>query len=64
MENLLSVMMKLRNVKNLDSRQAHLIDGAYFATRPPDKAAGRRRQRPPLEVGGGLWALGAFEAKK
>jgi regulator of nonsense transcripts 2 len=49
MENLLAVLMRLRNVKNLDNRQAALVDSAYFATCPPDKAAARRRRRPPQQ---------------
>ncbi len=49
MENLLEVMMRLKNARNLDSRHAAAIDSAYFATRPPAGARGvRRRQRPPL----------------
>jgi len=49
MENLLGVMMRLRNARNLDSRQTNAVDSAYFACRPPDKAMQRRR-RPPLRV--------------
>ncbi|KIY94933.1 putative Regulator of nonsense transcripts 2 [Monoraphidium neglectum] len=48
MENLLAVMMRLRNARNLDSRHAAAVDAAYFACRPPDAAA-RRRRRPPLQ---------------
>ncbi|WIA32391.1 hypothetical protein OEZ86_003220 [Tetradesmus obliquus] len=48
MENLLGVMMRLRNARNLDSRQTNAVDSAYFACRPPDKATQRRR-RPPLQ---------------
>lgn len=33
MENLLGVMMRLRNARNLDSRQTNAIDSAYFACR-------------------------------
>jgi hypothetical protein len=51
MENLLGVMMRLRNARNLDSRQTNAVDSAYFACRPPDKATQRRR-RPPLQVRG------------
>jgi hypothetical protein len=51
MENLLAVMMRLRNARNLDSRQTNAIDNAYFACRPPDKAASRRRKRSALQVG-------------
>lgn len=53
MENLLAVMMRLRNARNLDSRQTNAIDNAYFACRPPDKAASRRRKRSTMQVGGG-----------
>jgi hypothetical protein len=44
------VMMRLRNARNLDSRQTNAIDNAYFACRPPDKAASRRRKRSPMQV--------------
>jgi hypothetical protein len=33
MENLLAVMMRLRNARNLDSRHAAAVDAAYFACR-------------------------------
>ena len=33
MDNLLAVMMRLRNARNLDSRHAAAVDGAYFACR-------------------------------
>jgi hypothetical protein len=33
MDNLLGVMMRLRNARNLDSRQTNAIDNAYFACR-------------------------------
>lgn len=57
MDNLLGVMMRLRNARNLDSRQTNAVDNAYFACRPPDKAASRQRKRTPLQVGGarGAW---------
>ncbi|KAF8071278.1 UPF2 [Scenedesmus sp. PABB004] len=48
MENLLAVMMRLRNARNLDSRQSNAVDSAYYACRPPDKATQRRR-RPPMQ---------------
>jgi hypothetical protein len=56
MENLLGVMMRLRNARNLDSRQTNAVDSAYFACRPPDKATQRRR-RPPLQVRSGRFVV-------
>jgi hypothetical protein len=69
MENLLAVMMRLRNARNLDSRQTNAIDNAYFACRPPDKAASRRRKRSPMQVWSGMtvgqapsWQAGSLPA--
>eukprot|EP00887_Chlorella_sp_A99_P007640 scaffold20.g7640.t1 len=47
MSNMLEVMMKLRNARNLDARQSGLVDSAYFAVKAADRAV-RRKQRPPL----------------
>lgn len=47
MENLLGVMMRLKNVRNLDSRHAAAVDSAYFANKPARGGTPRRR-RPPL----------------
>lgn len=33
MGNFLEVMMRLRNVRNLDARQSSLVDSAYFAVK-------------------------------
>lgn len=48
MENLLALMMRQRNARNLDSRYQAAVDGAYFAVRPPDGGAAKRRRREPL----------------
>ena len=68
MTNFLEVMMKLRNARNLDARQSSLVDSAYFATKAGDRAAARRRTRPPMheyirhlvyqELPGGAAAVG------
>ena len=39
--------MRLKNSKNLDARQSMLLDNAYFAVRPPERAAARRKKRAP-----------------
>lgn len=40
--------MKLKNSRNLDSRQSLLLESAFYAARPPERTAARRKQRPPL----------------
>ncbi len=47
MSNMIEVMAKLRNARNLDVRQSGLVDSAYFAVKAADKAV-RRKQRPPV----------------
>lgn len=49
MENLLAVMMRVKNARNLASRHAAAVDEAYFATKPPTGGQQRRR-RPPMQV--------------
>jgi regulator of nonsense transcripts 2 len=44
--NMLDVMVKLRNARNLDPRQAGLVDSSYFAVRSSGMVA-RRKRRPP-----------------
>ncbi|GIM12927.1 hypothetical protein Vretimale_16172, partial [Volvox reticuliferus] len=48
MENMLEVMMRLKNARNLDPRHAGLVDSAYFAVKPPSKERQRRRKRSAL----------------
>ncbi|KAK9825703.1 hypothetical protein WJX81_008105 [Elliptochloris bilobata] len=48
MANMLEVMMKLKNSRNLDARQSLLLESAFYAARPPERTAARRKQRPPL----------------
>ena len=43
----LQVVMRLKNSRNLDARQSALLDNAYFAVRPPERAAARRKRRAP-----------------
>ncbi|BDA48017.1 Regulator of nonsense transcripts 2 [Coccomyxa sp. Obi] len=46
--NMLEVMMKLKNSRNLDARQSMLLDNAYYAVRPPERVGARRKRRPPV----------------
>lgn len=48
MENMLDVMMRLRNVKNLDARHAAAVDNAYFQCKPPEKSSLHRKRRAPV----------------
>lgn len=41
-------MVKLRNSRNLDARQALLVDNAYYAVHPPERVGARRKRRPPM----------------
>ncbi|GIM12930.1 hypothetical protein Vretimale_16172 [Volvox reticuliferus] len=45
MENMLEVMMRLKNARNLDPRHAGLVDSAYFAAKASLEARQRRRKR-------------------
>jgi hypothetical protein len=47
MSNMVEVMAKLRNARNLDVRQSGMVDSAYFAVKAADKAV-KRKQRPPV----------------
>eukprot|EP00798_Chlamydomonas_sp_ICE-L_P014700 gene14700-20740_t len=49
MQNMLEVMMRLKNVKNLDPRRSSQVDGAYFAVKQPSKGAVKRKNRPPIQ---------------
>ncbi|CAD7702075.1 unnamed protein product [Ostreobium quekettii] len=49
MENMLEVMMRLKNAKTLDNRQKTLVDSAYFVCKPPRSGA-RRKRRPPIHA--------------
>ncbi len=48
----LQVMMRLKNVRHVDTHQSALVDGAYHAARAPRGGynAARRKKRPPLQV--------------
>ncbi|CAL8462985.1 g2519 [Coccomyxa elongata] len=46
--NMLEVMMKLKNSRNLDARQSMLLDNTYYAVRPPERVGARRKRRPPV----------------
>ena len=47
---LVDVLGRLKQARNLDARQAALVDGAYLACRPPARGASwwRRKERPPM----------------
>jgi regulator of nonsense transcripts 2 len=48
MRNILDILMKLKTVKNLDPRQEHLIDNAYYTCVPPNQTA-KKYLGSPLE---------------
>ena len=45
---MLDVFCRLKEAKNLPLQQAALAENAYVACRPPERAAVRRKERPPL----------------
>ncbi|XP_022744758.1 regulator of nonsense transcripts UPF2-like isoform X2 [Durio zibethinus] len=48
MANLLEILMRLKNVKNLDPRQSTLVENAYYLCKPPERSARISKVRPPL----------------
>ncbi|XP_059628243.1 regulator of nonsense transcripts UPF2 [Cornus florida] len=48
MANMLEILMRLKNVKNLDPRHSTLVENAYYLCKPPEKSARVSKVRPPL----------------
>uniref|UniRef100_A0A1J3JRJ2 Regulator of nonsense transcripts UPF2 n=1 Tax=Noccaea caerulescens TaxID=107243 RepID=A0A1J3JRJ2_NOCCA len=48
MSNMLDILMRLKNVKNLDPRQSTLVENAYYLCKPPERSARISKVRPPL----------------
>ncbi|CAN6443435.1 unnamed protein product [Victoria cruziana] len=48
MANMLEILMRLKNVKNLDPRHSTLVENAYYLCKPPERSARVSRVRPPL----------------
>ncbi|EYU24490.1 hypothetical protein MIMGU_mgv1a000416mg [Erythranthe guttata] len=48
MSNMLDILMRLKNVKNLDPRQSTLVENAYYLCKPPERSARVSKVRPPL----------------
>ncbi|KFK36817.1 hypothetical protein AALP_AA4G175200 [Arabis alpina] len=48
MTNMLDILMRLKNVKNLDPRQSTLVENAYYLCKPPERSARVSKVRPPL----------------
>jgi hypothetical protein len=55
-------MVRVKNARNVDTRQAALVDGAYYAAKAPKGGhnAARRKKRPPLQV----WRRGGLHQPK
>jgi regulator of nonsense transcripts 2 len=43
-------MMRLKNSKNLDTKQETAVENAYYSCKPPERAAIRVKERTPLEL--------------
>nr|XP_043631747.1 regulator of nonsense transcripts UPF2 [Erigeron canadensis] len=48
MTNMLDILMRLKNVKNLDPRHSTLVENAYYLCKPPERSARVSKVRPPL----------------
>ncbi|KAL3689456.1 hypothetical protein R1sor_015765 [Riccia sorocarpa] len=48
MGNMLEIIMRLKNVKNLDARHSTLVENAYYQCKPPERSARVLKVRPPL----------------
>ncbi|XP_074287410.1 regulator of nonsense transcripts UPF2-like [Silene latifolia] len=48
MANMLEILMRLKNVKNLDPRHSTLVENAYYLCKPPERPARISKIRPPL----------------
>eukprot|EP00250_Pteridium_aquilinum_P005189 c15322_g1_i1 orf=194-3865(+) len=48
MGNMLEIIMRLKNVKNLDVRHSTMVENAYYQCKPPERSARVTKVRPPL----------------
>ncbi|KAI5420910.1 Regulator of nonsense transcripts upf2 [Lathyrus oleraceus] len=48
MSNMLEILMRLKNVKNLDPRHSTLVENAYYLCKPPERSARVAKACPPL----------------
>ncbi|KAF6134865.1 hypothetical protein GIB67_002266 [Kingdonia uniflora] len=48
MTNMLEILMRLKNVKNLDPHHSTLVENAYYMCKPPERSARISKVRPPL----------------
>ncbi|XP_052203853.1 regulator of nonsense transcripts UPF2 isoform X2 [Diospyros lotus] len=48
MANMLEILMRLKNVKNLDPRHSTLVENAYYLCKPPERSARVSKVRPAL----------------
>ncbi|CAL9127450.1 unnamed protein product [Musa textilis] len=48
MSNMLEILVRLKNVKNLDPRHSTLVENAYYLCKPPERSARVTKVRPPL----------------
>lgn len=57
MGNMLDIIMRLKNVKNLDARHSTLVENAYYQCKPPERSARVSKVRPPLHQVGIYWVI-------
>ncbi|KAJ7557891.1 hypothetical protein O6H91_04G014000 [Diphasiastrum complanatum] len=49
MGNMLEIIMRLKNVKNLDARHSTLVENVYYQCKPPERSAKISKVRAPLQ---------------
>uniref|UniRef100_A0A0A9CYX7 MIF4G domain-containing protein n=1 Tax=Arundo donax TaxID=35708 RepID=A0A0A9CYX7_ARUDO len=48
MSNMLEIMRRLKNVKNLDPHHSTLVENSYYLCKPPERSSRVSKVRPPL----------------
>ncbi|CAL5026370.1 unnamed protein product [Urochloa decumbens] len=48
MSNMLEILRRLKNVKNLDAHHSTLVENAYYLCKPPERSTRVSKLRPPL----------------
>lgn len=48
MSNMLEILRRLKNVKNLDAHHTTLVENAYYLCKPPERSSRVSKVRPPL----------------
>jgi regulator of nonsense transcripts 2 len=49
-KNLLEMMMRLKNVQNLNNRLSTMVENAYYHCIPPERDARKKKDEPPMHL--------------